>query len=236
MYQPKCFKINEIIDYTCADIVADYLIETGCYLIDLNRKRSEWYRWKSGIVAPCYCNCRGLISTITQRSDIAKFLGDSIKRNFPEVDCIVGMATAGIPWVSMVGFSHDLPIMYIRKTEKEHGISKRIEGMSNNVKRVVLIDDLIASGESIYDAINVIENETHAEVLGVQSIVNWGFAKMFELLGSYQIQTLTSYNQIIMSALRHNLIHNNDVEFMLDFYRNPFDYDWRGFYEKNDTF
>lgn len=78
--------------------------------------------------------------------------------------------------------------------------------------------------------------EMKLKILGIQSIINWGFAKMFELLGEYQIQTLTSYEQVIMSALRHNLINNNDVKFMLDFYRNPFEYDWREFYEEKDNF
>lgn len=236
MGQKKSFKIDEIVDYTCKDIVANHLIETGCYLIDLTREQSEWYHWKSGIIAPCYCNCRGLISTVVQRKDIANFLCDSIKRNFPKVDCIAGMATAGIPWASMVGFSLDLPVVYIRKQAKKHGVSKRIEGKVNDVKNIVLIDDLIASGESILDAANVVRDETQTEILGIQSIINWGFAKMFELLGNYQIQTLTSYEQIIMSAVRHNLIHNNDVKSMLDFYKNPFEYDWREFYEKKDNF
>lgn len=117
-----------------------------------------------------------------------------------------------------------------------HGVSKRIEGKVNDVKNIVLIDDLIASGESILDAANVVRDETQTEILGIQSIINWGFAKMFELLGNYQIQTLTSYEQIIMSAVRHNLIHNNDVKSMLDFYKNPFEYDWREFYEEKDNF
>ena len=236
MGQIKSFKIDEIVDYTCKDIVANHLIETGCYLIDLTKEQSEWYHWKSGIIAPCYCNCRGLISTVVQRKDIVNFLCDSIKRNFPKADCIAGMATAGIPWASMVGFSLDLPVIYIRKQAKKHGVSKRIEGKVNDEKNIVLIDDLIASGESILDATNVVRDETQTEILGIQSIINWGFAKMFELLGEYQIQTLTSYEQVIMSALRHNLINNNDVKFMLDFYRKPFEYDWREFYEEKDNF
>lgn len=234
--QIKSFEIDKIVDCNCSDIVADHLIETGCYLIDLTRNQSEWYHWKSGIIAPCYCNCRGLISTVLQRKDIVKFLCDSIKRNFPEIDCIAGMATAGIPWASMVGFYLDLPVIYIRKVTKNYGVSKRIEGKMNGVKNIVLVDDLVASGESVLDAVNVIRNESQAEVLGIQSIINWGFVKMFELLGNYQIQTLTSYKQIIMSALKHDLINNNHVKFMLDFYRNPFEYDWREFYEKKNNF
>lgn len=228
--------IKKVVDCDETDKVADYLIETGCYLIDLSKKKKDWYHWKSGIVAPCYCNCRGLISTIEQRKEIAQFLACSIKKNYPKADCIAGMATAGIPWASMVGFILDLPIIYIRKVAKQHGVSKRIEGSVNNIKNIVLVDDLIASGESILDAIHVIQHETWAKVIGIQSIINWGFSNMFELLGDYQIHSLASYEQIIISASKHNLISADDIEVMLDFYRNPFEYDWRDFYEKEADF
>lgn len=232
----ELLRINEVVDCSDKDKVADYLIQTGCYHIDLSKDKKEWYHWKSGIIAPCYCNCRGLISTIEERRKVVNLLCDSIRRNFPNADCIAGMATAGIPWASMVGFSLNLPIIYVRKAAKKHGISKRIEGDSRNLQNIVLMDDLIASGESILDAIQVAQSETHSKILGVQSIINWGFAKMFELLGDYQIRALTSYEPIIVSAKNRKLIQDKEVDIMLNFYRNPFEYDWKEFYETKDNF
>ena len=217
--------INNIVDCEYKDKIADYLIETGCYLIDLKKEKKDWYHWKSGVIAPCYCNCRGLISTIEPRRDIVEGLSESIKKNFPDVGCIAGMATAGIPWASFVGFTLDLPVIYVRKMIKNHGVSKRIEGTVDN-KNIVIVDDLVASGKSIVDAIDVIYNETTAEVIGIQSIVNWGFKSMFDDLSQYRVHSLVSYEQIIESARKHNMIKNADVYNLTNFYKNPMEYIW----------
>lgn len=236
MEQRKILALSEIIDCEFSDKVADHLIQTGCYNIDLSKAQDEWYHWKSGIIAPCYCNCRDLLSTVKERRDIVNYLSSSIRKNFPTVDCIAGMETAGIPWASMVALTLNLPVIYIRKVAKEHGIGKRIEGNSVSLQNVVLIDDLIASGESLLGAIYVIHSETRLNVLGIQSIINWRFEKMFELLGNYQIHALTSYEQIILSAHKFGLIQSHEVEYMLDFYRAPFTYDWKGFYDAKGDF
>ena len=80
------------------------------------------------------------------------------------------------------------------------------------------------------------KHETCAKVIGIQSIINWGFPNMFELLRGYQIHSLASYEQIIISASKHKLISADDIEVMLNFYKNPFEYDWGEFYEKEADF
>lgn len=219
------FMTNDIVDCEYKERIADHLVETGCYLIDLKKEKKDWYHWKSGIIAPCYCNCRGLISTIEPRKDIVECLSNSIRKNFPDAGCIAGMATAGIPWASLVGFILDLPVIYIRKMVKQHGVSNRIEGTVKN-ENIVIIDDLIASGKSIVDAIDVINNETQAKVIGIQSIVNWRFQNMFQALSQYQVHSLVSYEQVIESTLKHKMIESKEVQKLISFYRNPMEYIW----------
>jgi orotate phosphoribosyltransferase len=206
--------------------VASALIDTGSYLCDLHKPKQSWYTWKSGIVAPCYCNCRTLLSHPKERALVVESLCHSLKGEFVSTDAVIGIATAGIPWASFISYQLNLPAAYIRSSEKEHGLGNLLEGDLKNNSKTVLIDDLIASGESIKAAIDIIE-KMDCSVLGVISIVNWGFEKMSVLLNGIKIICSTSYPQILETLSIRGLLSSNEVSDMTDFYRSPATHIWR---------
>lgn len=207
-------------------LVAHSLVATDAYKVDLDISPENWYVWKSGIKAPCYCNCRKLLSFAEKRHIITSAFSDAITYYFPSVTVIVGMATAGIPWASLLAQHLELPMAYIRSTAKQHGLGKMLEGHIGKNDKIVLIDDLVASGRSIKTAAETIQTEVEAEILGIQSIVNWNFLSMQKELEGYRFHSLVSYPQILKEALNSDKISFRGYEQLFSFYMNPWEYRW----------
>lgn len=209
--------------------VARALLNSGSYLIQDNASlldETKWFKWKSGIIAPVYTNCRYLMGNPGASAVVVQSLVSSIKNNFPGVELIVGVETAGIQWSSTVAFDMGLPTAFVRKKPKEHGVDEgRFVGFPGGLKNVtaVLVDDLVASGESIEEAIKVLQEEKHINVVGVQSIVNWNFGHMKERFRrlNVPIRALVSYPQILKEAVIQDIIDTEIMDELFYFYQNP---------------
>jgi orotate phosphoribosyltransferase len=207
--------------------VANSLVKTGAYRVNVKLPRDKWYTWRSGIKAPCYCDCRALCGHALDRRLVAATLVESVRDTFPKADLIVGMATGGIPWADAVANELDLPLAYVRSTAKPHGIGGLVECSPPKSTAAIIIDDLVASGESIKQAAHALAQEANITTIGVQSIVNWGFLKMHRTLSEVTFRALTSYPQILTLALNHSLIDEQEFVDLIGFYQNPSSHQWR---------
>jgi orotate phosphoribosyltransferase len=208
---------------------AESLVACGAFTVDFSLPRERWFRWKSGIVAPCGCGCRRLIAFPAHRRLIDDALAGAIAGAITAADYIVGVAHGGIPWATAVADRLSLPLAYVRAQPRAAG-GPRVEGLPSRDfqprARAIVIDDVVASGGSVAQAIRAIRDETGWLVAGVQSIANWGFPEMRETLGEWPVRALTSYPQVIDRARAAGLIDDGQAGQLRHFYLNPRDHTW----------
>lgn len=214
-----------MIDTRYANPVAAALVASGAFTANLRAPEDQWYRWKSGIVAPCGCNCRRLNAVPSLRRLVDDALADAIRSSFPAADYIVAVAHAGIPWAKTVAERLDLPLAYVRAEARAAG-GPLVECSPGPAARAVIIEDVVASGGSTAEAISALRAETGMGIAGVQSIANWDFPEMRTRLARWTVRALTSYPQVIASARQAGLVSAADAGQLLSFYADPRRHRW----------
>ena len=215
----------DLTDACRARPVAAALVASGAFTVDLRLPRDQWFRWKSGILAPCGCNCRRLNTLPAIRRLIDDTLTEATRASFPGADYIVAVAQAGIPWAKTLADRLDLPLAYVRAEARADG-GPLVECSPGRAARAVLVEDVVASGGSAARAIEALHTETGLRVVGVQSIANWNFPQMRALLAPWTVRALTSYPQVLASAREAGLVSAVDVEELLRFYADPRGHAW----------
>jgi orotate phosphoribosyltransferase len=205
--------------------VAAALVASGAFTADLRIPQDQWFRWKSGILAPCGCNCRRLNAVPSLRRLVDDALADATRASFPGADYIVAVAHAGIPWAKTVAERLDLPLAYVRAEAREPG-GHLVECEPRAGARAVIIEDVVASGGSAARAIRALLTETSLRVAGIQSIANWNFPEMRDQLASWTVRAVTSYPQVLDSAREAGLLGRADVRELLRFYADPRRHRW----------
>ncbi|OAQ02192.1 Orotate phosphoribosyltransferase [Ligilactobacillus aviarius] len=171
------------------------------------------FTWASGIKSPIYCDNRLTISYPEIRKQIAQGLAAQIKAEFPDVEVIGGVATAGIPHAAWVADELGLPLVYVRSKPKDHGRGKQIEGVLPAHAKTVLIDDLLSTGGSVLKAVKAAQNEG-ADVIGVGAIFSYQLPAVsanFEQAG-LSFTTLTNYSELLEAATEENYIAEDQLE------------------------
>ncbi|KRM51928.1 orotate phosphoribosyltransferase [Ligilactobacillus araffinosus DSM 20653] len=171
------------------------------------------FTWASGIKSPIYCDNRLTISYPEIRKQIAQGLAAQIKAEFPDVEVIGGVATAGIPHAAWVADELGLPLIYVRSKPKDHGRGKQIEGVLPVHAKTVLIDDLLSTGGSVLKAVKAAQNEG-ADVIGVGAIFSYqlpAVSENFEQAG-LSFTTLTNYSELLEAATEENYIAEDQLE------------------------
>ena len=107
------------------------------------------FTWASGIKSPVYCDNRLTLTAPAVRSDVENALAETIKKNYPEVEVLMGTSTAGIAHAAIVGHIMNLPMGYVRSGAKDHGRQNQIEGKLEKGQKVVVVEDLISTGGSV---------------------------------------------------------------------------------------
>lgn len=215
----------DLTDARHARPVAAALVASGAFTADLRLPRDQWFRWKSGILAPCGCNCRRLNAVPPLRRLVDDALADATRASFPGADYIVAVAHAGIPWAKTVAERLDLPLAYVRAEAREPG-GHLVDAEPAAGARAVIIEDVVASGGSAARAIRALLAETGLRVAGVQSIANWNFPEMRDLLAPWTVRAVTSYPQVLDSAREAGLLSGADVRELLRFYADPRRHRW----------
>ena len=171
------------------------------------------FTWASGIKSPIYCDNRLTISYPEIRKQIAQGLAAQIKAEFPDVEVIGGVATAGIPHAAWVADELGLPLIYVRSKPKDHGRGKQIEGVLPAHAKTVLIDDLLSTGGSVLRAVKAAQNEG-ADVIGVGAIFSYQLSVVsanFKQVG-LSFTTLTNYSELLEAATEENYIAEDQLE------------------------
>lgn len=188
---------------------------------------NEPFTWASGIKSPIYCDNRLVLSYPEKRKAVVTGFANLIKEQYPEADVLMGTATAGIPWAAMVADEMDLPMGYVRSSNKAHGKGNKIEGKCEPGAKVVIIEDLISTGGSVKDVVLSLR-EAGAEVLGVVAIFSYLLPASTALFTSIDcdFKTLSNYDVLIDVALEHNYVQANDLEKLKAWKQNPSDESW----------
>ena len=189
----------------------------------------EPFTWASGIKSPVYCDNRLTLTSVEVRNDVENSLAEVIRREYPEVEVLMGTSTAGIAHAAIVGHIMGLPMGYVRSGSKDHGRQNQIEGKLEKGQKVVVVEDLISTGGSCIEVVNVLR-EAGAEVLGIVSIFTYGMKKGLERLEAANVKnvSLTNFDVIAQVAADENYIKNEDIAKLIAFRNNPSDESWIG--------
>ena len=180
------------------------------------------FTWASGWKSPIYCDNRKVLSFPYVRDFIKSELCNVIFEHFPEADALAGVATAGIPWGAMAADQLKLPFMYVRPKPKEHGLGNQIEGSFKKGQRVLVIEDLISTGKSSLQVVDVLR-AAEVEIIGMVSIFNYGFdqaSKAFESAGVVT-RSLTNYPAMIELAIERGIVSEADKALLLNWSKDP---------------
>lgn len=189
----------------------------------------EPFTWASGIKSPVYCDNRLILTAPEVRNDVENGLAQLIKEHYPDVEVLMGTSTAGIAHAAIVGHLMDLPMGYVRSGAKDHGRQNQIEGRLEKGQKVVVVEDLISTGGSCIEVVNVLR-EAGAEVLGIVSIFTYGMQKGLTRLAEADVKnvSLTNFDVIAEVAAEDGYIQKDDVKRLIAFRNNPSDESWIG--------
>ena len=189
----------------------------------------EPFTWASGIKSPIYCDNRLILTAPDVRSEVESAIAETVKREFPEAEVLMGTATAGIAHAAIAAHLMGLPMGYVRSGAKDHGRQNRIEGKLTEGEKVVVIEDLISTGGSLIETVEALR-EAGAEVLGAVSIFTYDMEKGKQRLAEANVRavSLTDFDAIVAVAEAEGYIPAHSVPGLMAFRANPSDESWMG--------
>lgn len=189
----------------------------------------EPFTWASGIKSPVYCDNRLILTAPDVRTEVETALMQTIRREYPDAEVLMGTSTAGIAHAAIAAQMMGLPMGYVRSSSKDHGRQNQIEGRLEKGQKVVVVEDLISTGGSVLEVVNVLR-EAGAEVLGIVSIFTYGMKKGLERLAAAKVRnvSLTNFDEIAQVAAEQKYIKPEDVARLLQFRNDPSDESWIG--------
>ncbi len=187
----------------------------------------EPFTWASGIKSPVYCDNRLTLTDTRVRGHVEEGLAKRIRENYPEAEVLMGTSTAGIAHAAITAHLLDMPMGYVRSGKKDHGRQNQIEGRLEKGQKVVVVEDLISTGGSVIEVVEVLR-EAGAIVLGVVSIFTYGMKKGLVRLEEAGVKnvSLTNFDVIAAVAAEEGYIKKEDVERLIAFRNNPSDESW----------
>ena len=185
------------------------------------------FTWASGIKSPIYCDNRLTLTSVEVRNHVEAGLAEIVRTKFPEAEVLMGTSTAGIAHAAITATILNMPMGYVRSGAKDHGRGNQIEGRLEKGQKVVVIEDLISTGGSCIEVVNVLR-EAGAEVLGVASIFTYGMKKGLVRLEEANVKnvSLTNFDVIAQVAADEGYIKTEDVQRLIAFRNNPSDESW----------
>ena len=203
--------------------IARHLLSIGAVFL----RPQEPFIWASGIKSPIYCDNRLILTAPEARNEVEQAIADTVRREYPEAQVLMGTATAGIAHAAIAAHLLGLPMGYVRSGSKDHGRRNQIEGKLTPGERVVVIEDLISTGGSVLDTVAALR-AAGAEVLGVISIFTYGMAKGRQRLAEAGVKcvSLTDLDTIAQVGVQQGYITQGDVARLLAFRDDPSDENW----------
>lgn len=204
-------------------MVAEKLLQVNA--VKLNPENP--FTWASGWKSPIYCDNRKVLSFPFIRDYIKSELCNVVFEKFPDAGLLAGVATAGIAWGVMVADQLKLPYVYVRPKPKEHGLGNQIEGHYEPGQKVVVIEDLVSTGKSSLQVVDVLK-EAGLEIAGMVSIFTYGFPVAYEMFlkAGITYYPLTDYGTLIALAAEKRIISSDQMQVLLKWRDDP--EGWKG--------
>ncbi|MBQ4429674.1 MAG: orotate phosphoribosyltransferase [Clostridia bacterium] len=205
------------------ELIAKDLLSIGAVFL----RPDEPFTWASGIKSPIYCDNRLTLTAPVARNDVENAIAETVKREFPDAEVLMGTSTAGIAHAAISAHILGMPMGYVRSGNKDHGRQNRIEGKLEAGQRVVVIEDLISTGGSAIEVVDALR-EAGAEVLGIVSIFTYGMQKGLDRLKEANVKniSLSDFDTIVRIAAETGYIPESDIERLIAFRNNPSDESW----------
>ena len=203
--------------YTEAKI-AKILLETSAIKLSPDNP----FKWSSGWNSPIYCDNRTVLSYAKHRKEIKEMLSAKIKKEFPEVDTIVGVATAGIAMGALIADELDLSYAYCRPEPKAHGLKRQLEGKVDKEAKIVVLEDLISTGGSSLKVVDYMRAEGF-NILGMAAIFTYGFQVAEDNFKKANCTCLTlgNYSSMIEEAVASGYVKEADLKSLAEWRENP---------------
>ena len=203
--------------------IAEGLLSIGAVFL----RPEEPFTWASGIKSPIYCDNRLTLTAPEVRIKVEEGLKAVIEENYPDVEVLMGTATAGIAHAAITGHLMGLPMGYVRGSAKDHGRTNQIEGKLEPGQNVVVVEDLISTAGSSIETVKVLR-EAGAEVLGIASIFTYGMKKGLDRMAEAEVKnvSLCDLDALVEAAAETGYIKAEDKERILKFRDNPSDESW----------
>ncbi len=203
--------------------IAHDLLSIGAVFL----RPDEPFTWASGIRSPIYCDNRLTLTAPAVRTHVEEGLVSLIRERFCEAEVLMGTSTAGIAHAAIVGHLMGLPMGYVRSGHKDHGRGNQIEGRLEEGAKVVVVEDLISTGGSCIEVVEVLR-EAGAQVLGIASIFTYGLQKGLDRLASADVMnfSLSNFDAVCEVAAQEGKIKPEDIHRLKQFRANPGDESW----------
>ncbi|MCQ2383888.1 MAG: orotate phosphoribosyltransferase [Paludibacteraceae bacterium] len=204
-------------------LIAKDLLSIGAVFL----RPEQPFTWASGIKSPIYCDNRLTLTSVPVRKDVENALAEAVKKYFPQAEVLMGTSTAGIAHAAITATILDLPMGYVRGSSKDHGRNNQIEGKLEKGQKVVVIEDLISTGGSCIEVVNVLR-EAGADVLGVVSIFTYGMKKGLDRMAEANVEnhSLSNLDVLVEVAAEEGYIKPEDKARLIAFRNNPSDESW----------
>ena len=200
-------------------------VETANYLLQINAIKlnpENPFLWASGWKSPIYCDNRIILSHPKIRIFIREQMVKQINKLYAKPDLIAGVATGAIGIGMLVADLMNLPFIYVRSDSKKHGRKNQIEGQYSNGQNVIVIEDLISTGNSSLVAVEALR-EADLKVKGMLSIFTYGFEISYNNFkkNNVELHTLSSYDMLLEQALSSNYINDSEFQTLSKWKKNP---------------
>ncbi len=188
--------------------VADYLLQIKA----IELKPQAPFTWASGLKSPIYCDNRKTLSFPVCRTHIRQQFVNVIQEKFGTPDIIAGVATGGIAIGALVAQEMGIPYAYVRSEVKKHGLGNQVEGVVEPNQKVVVIEDLISTGNSSLSAVSALR-EAGLDIMGMVAIFTYDFqiAKQAFQDADVKLHTLTDYHALLQQALKKEYISEEQL-------------------------
>jgi len=208
-----------ILDKTTAQETAKLLLQINA----IKLKPQEPFTWSSGMKSPIYCDNRIVLSYPPIRNYIKDEIAKQVELKYGKPDVIAGVATGAIGIGALVADALGLPFVYVRPKPKAHGRQNQIEGLIEQNQTVVVIEDLISTGQSSLKAVRALEEEAQAHVKGLIAIFSYGFdsAKQIFKKAKIEMNTLSNYDYLIQKAFETRYLNRDELNLLKSWHTSP---------------
>ena len=205
--------------------IAEGLLSIGAVFL----RPDDPFTWASGIKSPIYCDNRLILTAPEVRNMVEEAIAETIKKEYPECEVLMGTSTAGIAHAAIAGHILGMPMGYVRSGAKDHGRGNQIEGKLEKGQKVVVVEDLISTGGSVIEVVDALR-DAGAEVLGIVSIYTYGMQKGLDRMAAANVKniSLTDFDTTVSVAADMGYIKVEDKERLIKFRNNPSDESWIG--------